>query len=125
MVRLRGYEPRLVRLSRAIGLTCVAAIVVLSHLPGDERSRTGASGQIEHVAAYFGAAVLLALGFRTMRDRDAALSLPVGLAAVLEVIQRLIPGRHSQFMDWFASSFGAAFGIVAVILMERVLLSAE
>jgi hypothetical protein len=48
-----------------------------------------------------------------MRDRVAAISLFVGLAAVLELIQRMIPGRHSQFIDWFASSLGAGAGMSA------------
>jgi VanZ family protein len=128
MVRLQdwGSEAHLLRLSRAIGLACIVAIIVLSLLPGDERPHTGQSGQLEHVVAYLGTAVFLALGFRTMRERVATISLLVGLAAVLELIQRMIPGRHSQFIDWFASSFGAGAGMFAIILMERFLtLSAE
>jgi VanZ family protein len=121
-----GSEAHLLRLSRAIGLACVAAIIVLSLVPGDERPHTGLAGQIEHALAYFGTAVFLALGFRTMRDRVATISLLVGLAALLELIQRMIPGRHSQFIDWFASSLGAGAGTFAIILIERVLtLSAE
>jgi hypothetical protein len=38
-----------------------------------------------------------------------------------EVIQRLIPGRHSQTIDWIASSFGVGIGIMAVIALERLL----
>jgi membrane associated rhomboid family serine protease len=114
----REHEQHLRRLSRVTGLACVAAIIVLSLLPGDERPHTGASGQIEHVAAYLGTAVLLALGFRTMRNRVAALSALVGLAAALEIMQRLVPGRHSQVIDWFASSMGAGIGVLAVVLIE-------
>jgi hypothetical protein len=123
MVRLREAEnePNFMRLSRAIGLGCVAAIIVLSLLPGDERPHTGLAGQIEHTLAYFGTALFLGLAFRTTRDRVAAFSLLVVLAAVLEVIQRLIPGRHSQTIDWIASSFGAGIGIIAVIALERLL----
>jgi hypothetical protein len=44
-----------------------------------------------------------------------------GLAAALEVIQRLIPGRHSQFID-FSEFFRAGLGVLAVILIERLLL---
>jgi VanZ family protein len=92
--------------------------MVLSLLRADERPHTGWPGQLEHAVAYFGTAAFLAVGFRTMRERVAMISLLVGLAAVLEVIQRLIPGRHSLFIDWFASSFGAGCGILAVVLME-------
>jgi VanZ family protein len=116
-----GHDARYARVPCAIGLACVAVIIVLSLLPGDERPHTGLAGQIEHGVAYFGTAVFLALGFRTIRDRVAAVSLLVGLAGVLEVIQRVIPGRHSQVIDWFASSSGAGFGVLAVLLMERLL----
>jgi VanZ family protein len=128
MVRLedRRSEAHLLRLSRAIGLACVAVIIVLSLVPGDERPHTGLAGQIEHALAYFGTAVFLTVGFRTMKDRVAAISLLVGLAAVLELMQRVIPGRHSQFIDWSASSLGAGAGMIAIILIERILaLSAE
>jgi VanZ family protein len=76
---------------------------------------------MEHAAAYFGTAVFLALGYPTARSRIATIAVLVGLAATLEMIQLLIPGRHSQFIDWFASSFGAGFGVLAVTLMGRLL----
>jgi VanZ family protein len=117
-------EARLVRLSRAVGSACVLVLIVLSVLPGDERPHTGFPGQIEHAAAYFGTAVFLALGYPTARGRVATIALLVGLAAVLEMIQLLIPGRHSQFIV-VASSFGAGFGVLAVILMERLLARAS
>jgi hypothetical protein len=66
----------------------------------------------------------LALATAAGRQID-ALSLIVGLAAVLEVTQRLIPGRHSQLVDWMAGSFGAGAGVVLVILMERLLTAVE
>jgi VanZ family protein len=125
MIRPWRHEPSVVRLSRIIGLACLVVLMVLSLLPADRRPHTGSPGQLEHFVAYFGTAAFLAFGFRTMRDRVAMISLLVGLAAVLELIQRLIPGRHSQFIDWFASSFGAGCGILAVVLVERLLLSAE
>ena len=111
----------LVRLSQVVGLACVAVLIVLSVLPANERPHTGFPGQIEHAAAYFGAAVFLAFGYPTARGRIATIALLVGLAATLEIIQLVIPGRNSQFIDWFASSFGAGFGVLAVILMEHLM----
>jgi VanZ family protein len=46
------------------------------------------------------------------KGRIATIAMLVGLAAALEAIQRLIPGRHSQLIDWFASSFGAGLGVL-------------
>jgi VanZ family protein len=60
-----------------------------------------------------------------MKDRVVTISLLVGAAAVLELFQRLIPGRHSQLIDWFASSSGAGLGVLAVVLMERLLTPVE
>jgi VanZ family protein len=114
-------EARLVQLSRAVGSACVVVIIVLSVLPANERPHTGFPGQMEHAAAYFGTAIFLAFGYPTARGRIATIALLVGLAAALEMIQLLIPGRNSQFIDWYASSFGAGFGVLAVILMERLL----
>jgi VanZ family protein len=123
MIRSQGPEgPRFAPLIRAAGLACAVVIVVLSLLPADERPHTGLSGQLEHTVAYFGTAFVLALGFRTARDRVAMFSLLVALAAALEAIQRMIPGRHSQIIDWLASSFGAGLGVLVVVLMERVLM---
>jgi VanZ family protein len=123
MVRSQGREnePCLVGLCRAIGFACVVALIVLSLLPAADRPHTGFAGQNEHVVAYFGTAVFLALGFRTTRGRLATVCLLVALAAVLEVIQRSIPGRHSQLIDWAASSSGAILGVFAVVLIARLL----
>jgi VanZ family protein len=125
MNRLQIYEtePGLLRLFRAIGAVCLIALVVLSLLPGDERPHTGAAGQAEHAVAYFGTAMFLAFAFQTMRGRVAIISLLIGMAAVLEVFQRLIPGRHSQLIDWLASSSGAVLGVLAVILIQRLLVT--
>jgi VanZ family protein len=120
MARQSETEARFVQTCRAVGLACVVALIVLSLLPGNERPHTGSPGQLEHIVAYFGTAVFLALGFRTITDRVATVALLVGAAAVFEMIQRLIPGRHSQLIDWFASSLGAGSGVLAVVLIEHL-----
>jgi hypothetical protein len=119
MGRYPETEARFVQTCRAMGVACVVILIVLSLIPGSERPHTGMSGQLEHTVAYFGTAVFLALGFRTVPDRVATILLLVGAAAAFEMIQRLIPGRHSQLIDWLASSFGAGAGVLAVVLMER------
>jgi VanZ family protein len=113
-------EALIAAVGRAMGTVCVLAIIVLSLLPGGARPNTGPPGQIEHSVAYFGTAVFLAFGFRTSRARLAAVALLVALAAALEVLQLWVPGRHSQFIDLFASSFGAGMGALVVAVTERV-----
>jgi VanZ family protein len=112
-------EARFVQTCRAMGLACVVVLIVLSILPGNGRPHTGSPGQLEHAVAYFGTAAFLALGFRKTTDRVTTILLLIGLAAMLEVIQLVIPGRNSQLIDWLASSFGAGAGMLAVVLMER------
>jgi VanZ family protein len=41
------------------------------------------------------------------------------LAVVLEMAQLWIPGRHSQFIDFAASSAGACIGMLAVSVVDR------
>jgi VanZ family protein len=120
MRRHPEFEARFVQTCRAMGLTYVVVLIVLSLLPGNERPHTGLSGQLEHTVAYFGTAVFLALGFRSIADRVATVALLVGAAAAFEMIQRLVPGRHAQLIDWLASSLGAGVGVLAVVLMERL-----
>jgi len=100
----------LLLLSRLTGRVCVVALIVLSLVPGNERPHTGFPGQIEHLVAYCGTSGLLALGYPTVRGRFRAVAMLVLLAATLEVVQQWVPGRHSQFIDFAASSAGACLG---------------
>jgi VanZ family protein len=104
----------LLLLSRLSGWTCVVALIVLSLVPGNERPHTGFPGQIEHLAAYCGTSGLLALGYPTVRGRFGAVAMLVLLAATLEVMQQWVPGRHSQFIDFAASSAGACLGMLVL-----------
>ena len=98
-------------LARAAGWIGVAAIVVLSTLPGSERPHTGAPGQMEHVLAYFMTASALATGYQR---RDTRLKLLLGLmllAEAMECAQLFIPGRNAAIGDFLASSLGALIGV--------------
>ena len=48
---------------RIAGWLAVAAIVVLSLLPGQDRPHSGAPGELEHLFAYLVAAVVLGIGY--------------------------------------------------------------
>ena len=71
---------------RIAGWGCVAAIVVLSLVPGVARPDTGV-GQINHMIAYCGTADLLGLGHPAAKSRLRAVAMLTLLAAVLEVLQ--------------------------------------
>jgi VanZ family protein len=107
---------------RGAGWTCVVALIVLSVAPGNERPHTGVfPGQIEHVIAYCGTAGILGLGYPTAGERLGMVVMLAFLAAALEVVQLGIPGRHSQFIDFAASSAGACLGMSVAALLGRVL----
>jgi len=106
-------------LFRVPGLACTLTLIVLSLLPGSERPRTGLPGQIEHIIAYCATAICLGLGYSTARARVGVILLLALLAAALELAQHWIPGRHSQLIDFVASSVGAGLGIVALAIRDR------
>jgi len=103
---------------RYLGLGSLIAIGVLSEVPGELRPHIFAVSQLEHVVAYFAAALLLALGFWNHRNvLLLSLALPL-YAAVLEIAQMFIPGRNSEFIDFFASSGGVCAGIISAWLLR-------
>lgn len=118
---------------RISGLLAVAAITILSLVPGHARPHVIWSGSLEHVAAYFGAASLLCLGFLDPRSTTAqrafapALSIGCLLAAyggVLEIAQLFVPGRGPGMLDWGADALGAWLGVGLVWMVRRPVLAA-
>jgi VanZ family protein len=105
---------------RAAGYAAILLIGVLSLVPGTLRPETGAPGQYEHLAAYLGAAALLALGSGPATQRWQALWL-VPYAAALEIVQHFVPGRHSRFSDFVVSSVGAVLGIIVAFGIAPIL----
>jgi VanZ family protein len=108
------------KILRFVGWVGVAAIGVLSTLPGDARPHLGSDvpGQLEHLLAYFITAWVLALGYR---KREHVTPIVLGLiayAGLLEVAQLWIPGRTSQLIDFVASAFGVVAGVSVIQLMR-------
>lgn len=101
---------------------CIAILVVLSWLPGDEVVRTGANGRVEHAVAYFGTAIIMALAYRERLGLRVQVLLLVMLAGTLEAGQLFAPGRTPAILDFMASSAGAAAGaLVMSSIRPRVL----
>ena len=109
-------------LFRATGWACVVAIAVLSLLPGFMRPDTGFPGQIDHTIAYCGTAGLLGLGYPAAKLRFGMIVMLISLAAMLEVAQRWIPGRHPQFIDFAASVAGTCLGMLAAMVVHSIAL---
>jgi hypothetical protein len=109
------------RISRIIAVACVAAIVVLSLVPGAERPHTGLPGRAEHFIAYAGTGVFVALGYVGRRQRVVAW---IGLAAasgLFELLQNFVPGRSPSLFDALASTGGLTCGMAAGVLLIAAL----
>ena len=92
------------------GWLTVVAFAVLSLVPSELRPHTGASGPLEHVAAYAIAGGLLTFVY-DKRSQPFILVLSLSLyAAILEIAQIWVPGRNPAVIDFAASSAGALIG---------------
>jgi VanZ family protein len=99
-------------------------IVVLGVIPTQQMvsaaapDHEGPSTLAGHFAEYFVLAVLVtaAWGSRSGRMRGAvlALTLAVGLGAVIEVVQAFLPYRDCQAVDVLVNAAGAACGVAAL-----------
>ena len=97
---------------RFVSYASVGLIGLLSLIPAALRPDTGASGKLEHLLAYMGAAALIGLAGSTLRQRLGGLWL-LPYAGVLELAQIYVPGRHPRFSDFVVSGGGAILGVVA------------
>jgi len=61
-----------------------------------------------------------ALEFPDGQSRFGMIVMLISLAATLEVAQRWIPGRHSQFIDFAASVAGTCLGMLAAMVVHRI-----
>lgn len=105
------------RISVAAGYIGFAMIVVLSLLPAQTRPHTGAGGEYEHWIAYALVGGTFAAGYLAMRAWLIAGSALTASAAILELLQSLIPGRTPELAGFVASFLGAWFGIFLVALI--------
>lgn len=111
----------LTRLVNTAGVACIALLLLLSLLPAREMVRTGAPNGYEHFAAYFLSGIVLSLGIGRRKQLAVAAGLSV-IAAVMEVLQHLSPGRTPHLSDFLASSAGATSGVMIVSIITAVLM---
>jgi VanZ family protein len=109
---------------RVAGWFAVLVIIVLSVMPGQLRPDVLGEKHIEHLAAYAGTAMLLAIGYPG-RAPWIKIGILLSLCSgILEIVQLGISGRTSSVADFVASSLGAWIG-VGVIYGLRVALKAH
>lgn len=108
------WRSEVVTAFRVAGLVSIAALVVLSFVPGTLRPHVFASGNSEHFAAYAATAFLLGLGGAPRTTAVFVSFLSAG-AAFAELLQNWIPGRSPGFDNFVSSSMGALTGAVVAI----------
>jgi VanZ family protein len=96
----------------------VVGLAVASWTPGEYMIRTGARGNLEHIAAYLISTLLFVSAFPR-----SSLWIVGGVfavyAGILEVGQIYVPGRHSQLEDFAASCLGVAVIVVPTLWLRR------
>jgi VanZ family protein len=118
LARVNNERRSILNWFRYAGWAGLGLIGILSTVPGELRPHVFAVPQLEHLVAYFAAGLFLALGFWNRRNVFLlCLAVPM-YAAALEIAQLFIPGRSSEFIDFFASSAGAWAGIALAWLMR-------
>jgi hypothetical protein len=99
----------------------VLTIVVLSVVPGNLRPHLLGNDYFEHLAAYFVAGSLFAIGFPRPMQQLASWTLLATCAGVLELVQRSIPDRTASIGEFAIGVFGAGLGIMAILVIRQVL----
>jgi len=84
--------------------------------------RTGVSGRLEHIVAYFISALLWVTGYPRGTPWVIGSALAV-YAGVLEVGQIYVPGRHSQVEDFAASCLGVFLIVLPTLWIRRTSLA--
>lgn len=102
----------LVRLARIAGWAGIAAITILSLVPGSERPHTGFPGQAEHFAAYACTGFVISLAYIGLRTRLIFWFCLATASGVFEILQIWIPGRNARIQDALASTLGLTTGLL-------------
>jgi hypothetical protein len=106
-----------------IGQLAVVGLIILSFVPGSLRPHTGAPGPVEHIAAYFLTAGFLSYGFGKSRSPAIIVLFLSIFSGAVEIVQLYIPDRHSDFIDFVASTTGACIGAALAWIVLRALSS--
>ncbi len=105
--------------ARPLAWASLLAIALLSLVPGNLRPHSFLPGQAEHFLAYAGAGFLLAIGYRSTKERCLGWLGVAGAGVAFELLQHLSPGRTPRVIDAVASIGGLSVGIALGALRSR------
>ena len=94
---------------RAAGWLLSVVIVVLSVIPAEERPITPVPHDLEHLAIFLVTGLAFGVGY-TSRHLLQAFWV-VTFAGIIELIQLMIPGRHSRLSDFVVDALGGVVGV--------------
>lgn len=77
--------------------------------PQNIRPVTGIGHDLEHVLAFTLVGLTFGLGYPGRRIRVAVLAIVV--AALMEILQRWVPGRHAYVFDFVINALGVSLGL--------------
>ena len=110
-------------LCRIAFVSCIVVLAMLAWLPANAMTRTTLGGHAEHLIAYLATTIVMGLAFPGSRRLAVHGILLIGYAAILEVGQLHVPGRHASFDDFGFSATGVAIGVLC-LWIARARLSA-
>ena len=97
-------------------------LLIFTSLPSSSLPAVAISDKFEHLGAFFILSILLSLALR-FQNKNKYLKQNFLVASIVitsfygvldELHQYFIPGRYTEFLDWFADTLGAVIGVIIV-----------
>ena len=112
-------ERLVLKASRIIGWLLASVIVVLSFVPPEMRPETHAPHNLEHFAIFFATGITFGFGYG--RTPIITASILVTFSAMLELAQKLVPGRHARLSDFIVDAAALCAGVaIAAVINSRI-----
>ena len=103
---------------RALAIAMVSLIVILSLVPPSLRPVTGAPHDFEHFAIFLLCGLCFGLGYRSGHLLQAGAL--VIFCALVEVLQRLSPGRHARLSDFLVDAAASCAGVLLAWIVLKM-----
>jgi len=95
-----------------VTITIAFLIFILSVIPGKTVEYMGMGNESYHIKGHFIAYILLCLGlYKSTESGKKGFIITMFYGALMEYLQRYIPGRAFEYKDILVNSFGALVGM--------------